>query len=122
MQYFYEFYESISLFNFLLGNAHIRDYLPVVFCHTQHVGMFYALKNITLGPHFIWFLFKRFFSFITERAVANTTFASKMVVGYKNRHGFLISMANSRKRLGKNTTKGDFQLMMAEHENMSDDE
>ena len=43
-----------------------------------------------------------------------------MVVGYKNRHGFIISMANSRKRLGKHVTKGDFQKMMAEYENMCD--
>ena len=29
--------------------------------------------------------------------------ASKMVVGYEHRHGFTISVANSRKRLGKAT-------------------
>ena len=38
-------------------------------------------------------------------------FASQMAVGYNNRHGFTISMANSRKRMGKHVTKGDFQKM-----------
>ena len=61
--------------------------------------------------------------FFTERAVANTMFASKMVVGYKNRHGFTISMANSRKRMGKKVTKGDFEKMHdGELSNDDDDE
>ena len=50
-------------------------------------------------------------------------FASKMVVGYKNRHGFTISMANSRKRMGKKVTKGDFEKMHdGELSNDDDDE
>ena len=52
-----------------------------------------------------------FWSFFPERAVANTMFASQMAVGYNNRHDFTISMANSRKRMGKHVTKGDFQKM-----------
>ena len=61
------------------------------------------------------------FTFLSERAVANTAIASKMVVGYKNRHGFMISMANSRKRLGKNVTKGYFQKLY-DQQYGSDDE
>ena len=45
-----------------------------------------------------------------------------MAVGYKNRHGFTISMANSRKRLGKHVTKEDFQNMYDGELSDNDDE
>ena len=45
-----------------------------------------------------------------------------MVVGHKNRHGFIISMANSRKRVGSKATKGHFQKMYAKYEKMYDGE
>ena len=48
------------------------------------------------------------FSQHCERNVANTTHASKMFAGHDQRHGFLISMANSRQRLGKRATLADF--------------
>ena len=48
------------------------------------------------------------FSQHCERNVANTTHASKMFAGHEKRHGFLISMANSRERLGKRATLADF--------------
>ena len=38
-------------------------------------------------------------------------FASQMAIGYQNRHGFIISIANARKRLGKRVTKGDFEAI-----------
>ena len=50
-----------------------------------------------------------------ERAVANTKLASEMAVGYENRHGFTISVANSRKRLGK-ATQETFKKMLAQYE------
>ena len=56
-----------------------------------------------------------------ERAVANTMLASKMAVGYENRHGFTISVANSRKRLGK-ATQETFKKLMAEYERNCDGE
>ena len=78
---------------FFPGKTHIKDYLPNVYCHTQHI----------------------------ERAVANTMFASQMAIGYQNRHGFIISIANSRKRLGKRVTKGDFEAMY-DPDDLSDEE
>ena len=80
-------------FNFL-GKTQIKDFLPNIYCHTQHI----------------------------ERAVANTMFASQMAVGYQNRHGFTISMANSRNRLGKHVTKEDFQNMYDGELSDNDDE
>ena len=45
-----------------------------------------------------------------------------MVIGYHNRHGFIISIANSRKRMGKHVTKGDFEKMMHDPDDLSDDD
>ena len=59
---------------------------------------------------------------LLQRAVANTMFASQMAVGYQNRHGFIISIANSRKRLGKHVTKGDFEKMLHNPDDLTDDE
>ena len=59
---------------------------------------------------------------ISERSVANTMFASQMAIGYKNRHGFIISMTNSRRRLGKRVTKGDFENMWYNGQLTDDDE
>ena len=56
-----------------------------------------------------------------ERAVANTMLASKMVVGYENRHGFTISIAKSRKRLGK-ATQETFKKMWNQYEKDCDGE
>ena len=49
-------------------------------------------------------------------------FASQMAIGYQNRHGFTISMAHSRKRLGKHVTKGDFEKMLHNPDDLTDDE
>ena len=65
---------------------------------------------------------KNIFYIISERSVANTMFASQMAVGYKNRHGFIISMTNSRKRLGKRVTKGDFENMWYNGQLTDDDD
>ena len=48
--------------------------------------------------------------------------ASQMAIGYQNRHGFIISITNSRKRLGKHVTKGDFAKMLHDPDDLSDDE
>ena len=56
-----------------------------------------------------------------ERAVANTMLASKMAVGYENRHGFTISISKSRKRLGK-ATQETFKKMWAQYEKDCDGE
>ena len=48
-------------------------------------------------------------------------FASQMAIGYQNRHGFIISIANSRKRLGKHVTKSDFEAMY-DPDDLSSDE
>ena len=61
-------------------------------------------------------------NFLTERAVANTMLASQMAIGYTNRHGFILSIANSRKRMGKHVTKGDFEKMLHNPDDLSDDE
>ena len=47
-------------------------------------------------------------------------FASQMAIGYENRHGFIISIANSRKRLGKHVTKSDFETMVKQYESLYD--
>ena len=49
-------------------------------------------------------------------------FASQMAIGYKNRHGFIISMTNSRRRLGKRVTKGDFENMWYKGQLSDDDD
>ena len=36
-------------------------------------------------------------------------FASKIAIGYQNCHGFIISIAYSRKQMGKHMTKGDLK-------------
>ena len=54
--------------------------LPHVYCHTQ----------------------------VTERAVSNTTLASKTVVGRANRHGFLLTLQDSRQKFGKEVRTSDF--------------
>ena len=61
-----------------------------------------------------------FFKF--QRAVANTMVASQMAIGYENRHGFILSITNSRKRLGKHVTKGDFEKLLHNPDDLSDDE
>ena len=61
-----------------------------------------------------------FFNF--QRAVANTMVASQMAVGYKNRHGFILSITNSRKRLGKHVTKGDFEKLLHNPDDLTDDD
>ena len=62
------------------------------------------------------------FSTFTERAVANTMAASQMAIGYQNRHGFIISIANSRKRMGRRVTKGDFENMLHNPDDLTDDD
>ena len=70
----------------------------------------------------ILYLIKTLFLYVSERAVANTMVASQMAIGYQNRHGFIISIANSRKRLGKRVTKGDFEKMLHNPDDLTDDE
>ena len=48
--------------------------------------------------------------------------ASQMAVGYQNRHGFIISIAKSRKRMGKRVTKGDFEKMLHNPDDLSSDD
>ena len=44
-----------------------------------------------------------------------------MAVGYHNRHGFTISTAKSRKRMGKNVTQTDFKKMVEQYEKTYND-
>ena len=48
--------------------------------------------------------------------------ASQMAIGYQNRHGFIISIANSRKRMGRRVTKGDFENMLHNPDDLTDDD
>ena len=47
----------------------------------------------------------------TERAVSNVTLASQNVIGYHNRHGYILAIQDSRSRYGKEVRLEDFQVL-----------
>ena len=57
----------------------------------------------------------------TERAVSNVTLASQNVIGYQNRHGYILAIQDSRQRYGKEVRLEDFQNIRQEFESDTDE-
>ena len=58
----------------------------------------------------------------TERAVSNVTLASQNVIGYQNRHGYILAIQDSRSRYGKEVRLEDFQNIRQEFETDTESE
>ena len=58
---------------------------------------------------FFYFLHYKFHLQIVERNVANTTLASRTVIGEDRRHGFLLLLRDAREQYNGTPKKADFE-------------